>query len=744
MSQSRIIRRSLIAFSAAFFALLGTLAAAGPSQASLPAPAPMVSLTASLAPPVPSGTTRLGALAPDTKLSIEVALNIPEQAALTAFLTGLSDPGSPDFQHFLRPGQFGPMFGPSLAQVAAVENALKSAGLSPGQVSANRLAIPVTASASAIERAFGITLEGYRLAGGREAFANTAAPRLPAAVASLVQGVLGLDDLYQVQHLSSGPLPAAPLVSKAAGKTAGSVHSASGTGPQPCSAAAGTANTANTVAAHYGLTLAYLMNDFGKGAKVGVLELEPNLASDINAYESCYDVHPKLSYIHIDGGAGSGAGSGEAALDIEMVAGLAPQAEIDVYQAPNTGGGPGEGDYDIFKKFVTSDTDKVLSDSWGLCEAEAVAANVKAQESLFEQANAQGQTIFAAAGDQGSTACYDPNASTADDTLSALSPASAPYVIGVGGTSFSGSGSSQQEVVWNDSNSLLGTGATGGGVSSIWCMPNYQHQTKIPGIVSAHSRKDTSSSCPAKYYREVPDISADGDPVYGYAVYYEGSWQLGGFGGTSAAAPVWASIAALTDASPFCAAYGAKGATLPQNLYNAVATYHSYVYSSNPQVVRDVTSGNNDYTPSGYTGGLYPATKGYDMASGLGVPMVSGLKNHAWYVYLAGLTQVLCHQAATKLKTVKVTSVSPNHGPAGKKIKVTVRGSGFLPISFADEAQILSGSKVLATVDASCTTTACTLTLPAESARTVDIKIFAESLWSSARSVKDHFTYRRT
>src|SRR5580693_7746435 len=100
MSPSRIIRRSLIAFSAAFFVLLGTLAAAGTSQASLPPSSSMVSLAASVAPPVPSGTTRLGALALATKLSIEVALNIPDQGALTAFLTGVSDPDSPDFQHF--------------------------------------------------------------------------------------------------------------------------------------------------------------------------------------------------------------------------------------------------------------------------------------------------------------------------------------------------------------------------------------------------------------------------------------------------------------------------------------------------------------------------------------------------------------------------------------------------------------------------------------------------------------------
>jgi subtilase family serine protease len=740
MPHSRILRRSLLAFSAAFFALLGMLAAAAPSQASLPSspsPASMVSLTASLAPAVPAGATRLGALAPDTKLSIEVALNIPDQGALTAFLTGLSDPDSPDFQHFLAPGQFGPLFGPSLAQVAAVENALRSAGLSPGQVSANRLAIPVTAPASTIERAFGISLEGYRLPGGREAFANTSAPRMSAAVAPLVQGVLGLEDLYQLQHLTSGPPSATPLVSKDSGKVIGPVGAAGNPGPQPCSAAIGNGNTVNTFAGYYGPLELYTLGDLGQGARIGVLELEPNLASDISAYESCYDIHTRVSYTHIDGGAGSGAGVGEAALDIETVAGLAPKSEIDVYQAPNTGGGPGEGDYDIFKKFVTSDTDKVLSDSWGACEARTVAANVKAQESLFEQANAQGQTIFAAAGDSGSTGCYNADGS---DALSALSPASAPYVIGVGGTSFSSSGSGQQEIVWNDSGSDSGAG--GGGVSSIWCMPSYQHQTSIPGIVNAHSRKDTSSSCKSKYYREVPDISADGDPVFGYAVYWDGSWE--DVGGTSAATPLWASVAALTDVSPFCAAYGSKGASLPQNLYNAVAAHHAYIYGAPLHVLRDVTSGNNDYTVSGYTGGLYPATKGYDMASGLGTPVVTGQSRNQWSLYLAGLTSVLCHQAATKLKTVKVTSVSPNSGPAGKKIKVTVHGSGFLPIGTADEAQIVSGSKVLATVDASCSTTACTLTLPAESARTVDIRIFANSLWGSGVSKADHFTYRRT
>jgi subtilase family serine protease len=705
-------------------------------------------------------------------MTLTVTLAIPDQAALTAFLTGLADPASPDYQHFLAPGQFGPMFGPSLGQVAAVDGALRAAGLSPGPVAPDRLSIPVTASASAVERAFGVTLDRYRLAGGRLGFANTTAPKIAAAVAPLVQGVLGLDDLAAAQPADasvSGSSPAAATPAAAASvatasvatpsaatpsaatraavtravagptATTGTARPAVNPGPQPCAAIQGGVSglTAYDIAAHYGLAQRYEEGDFGQGTRIGVLELEPNLTSDISAYKACYRISTKVDYIKVDGGAGSGAGSGEAALDIETLAGLAPKATIDVYQAPNTGGGF----YGIFKKWVTTDTDKVMSVSWGSCEAGTSTAAMKAQEALFEQANAQDQTVFAAAGDDGSTGCSsnaDPN-----PRVSAVTPASDPYVIGVGGTSFGlTSNNDLVEITWNDSG--IDSGAGGGGVSAQWCMPAYQHNTAIPAIVNRDSVKD-KKPCATGYHRQVPDVSALGDPFLGYAVYAGGGWIQ--VGGTSAATPVWASIAALTDDSAFCSAYRSKGAFLPQTLYAAAGKYHSYIYAKSPQGLNDIVDGDNDYTPSGYTGGLYPATRGYDMATGLGAPMLSGLTgvygggNGEWHTYLAGLTQLLCHQSATTAKTVKVTSVSPDTGKAGKARKVVVHGSGFLGVSSANAAQIISGHKVLATVGASCSATKCTITVPAESARTVDIKIFAVSLWSSPLTAKDRYKY---
>ncbi len=752
MRVSKLARRRPFVPIFASIALLAALSAATPSlaaQSGARTDQP-VRLTASASPAAPAGAVRLGTLPAATRLSIEVTLSVPDQPALNAFLDGLTNQQSPYYQKFLQPGQFGSRFGPSLAEVASVDSALRAAGLSPGKVSSNRLAIPVTATAAAIEHAFGITLENYRMPGGREAYANTAAPVLPAAIAPLVQGVLGLSNLYPEQALSvSSPSAApqaaiAPLAPRttagvASKVTASAASAASSAGPQPCAGAIlSEGETANIIASVYGTGLLEANGDLGKGAKVGVLELGPNLRSDISAYESCYGISTKVNYVKVDGGAGGGAGSGEEALDIEIVAGLVPDGTIDVYQAPNTSAGF----YDDFKKFVTSDTDRVLSVSWGLCEANTVRANADAQETLFEQANAQGQVIFAAAGDNGSTDCYDASASTADDALSVDSPASAPYVLGVGGTSFVLGQRPSDQVVWNDSGDILGTGAGGGGVSSFWCMPSYQYQPKIPGVINDDSVRDSSTSCKKKYYREVPDLSANADPLYGYAIYYDGSWDV--IGGTSAAAPVWASVASLIDVSPFCAAYGSKSPMLPQNLYKAVAKYHSYIYGKTPAVVRDVTSGNNDYTNSGYTGGLYPATKGYDMASGLGTPMTFGDVNHTYYFFLSGLAQVLCHEGATKLKTVGISRVSPDSGRAGKKTKVMVFGKGFLPITYADQAWIMSGNKVLAKVYAYCTTTTeCHFTMPKESARTVEIKIYASSLWPSPGTRADRFTYKR-
>ena len=191
----------------------------------------------------------------------------------------------------------------------------------------------------------------------------------------------------------------------------------------------------------------------------------------------------------------------------------------------------------------------MISTSWGICEAQDGGRAVASVEAnLFEQAAAQGETVVAAAGDDGSTDCTDKNGSPID-TPAVDDPGSQPYVTSVGGTSITAAGPPPVETVWNGGDS----GSGGGGISSNWAMPAYQSEA----AASLHVVKPYSSpkpcGAPVGDCREVPDVSADADPQSGYIAYWNGSWV--GLGGTSGAAPLWAALVALADAWPACSAH---------------------------------------------------------------------------------------------------------------------------------------------------------------------------------------------
>jgi hypothetical protein len=633
------------------------------------------------------------------------------------------------------------MFGPSPAALAAVRSVLRREGLEVTGVSANHLEIRLRTTVQSAERAFRVGLRRFQLAGGRVAFANVDSAELPVSIARYVQGVVGLNDVSRPQ-----PLVDVPRISKrsAAGPLRFARTTSGTTGPQPCRAASSAAATygsftANQLAGRYAMAHLYAMGDLGQGVRVALVEFEPNSSGDVNAYASCYGITPHVEYHKVDGGAGSGKGSGEAALDIEDVMGLAPRATIDVYQAPN---GTDQNVYDNYSALITADADKVISTSWGLCEADSDLSLLQSEQTLFEEANAQGQTVLAASGDSGSTDCLGDG--TGHNSLLAVDdPASQPFVLGVGGTTLT-----RSETVWNESSWQAGAG--GGGVSSVWCMPSYQDVRSIPGMVNSASETN-SADCQSvsgdALRRQVPDLSADADPFTGYTIYYTGhasglsGWQP--IGGTSGAAPLVAAAAALVDASPFCSDYASgEPGLLPQGLYSAVGARSSYVYSEPANVhkaLRDVASGDNDYLPSAYHGGRYRAGTGYDMASGLGTPLVGGRDASGRPSnYEPGLAALMCFHYATRLRTASVSSLSPSAGPTSAGEKITVMGSGFLPIPGAE--RLIVGSK---TVTPNCTsTTRCTAVLPSEAAGVVNVRIVVEDdLAESPVASGDTYTF---
>jgi len=731
----RLGRTRLLAIAAAITTLAAAVAAvAVPSAAATTAPsiAQSVALTSSAATGVPVGAVRIGAIPGATKIHVDVVLNLGDQVGLTALLNGLANPKSPYFHDFLAAGQFGSMFGLSAARIGQVSAALRALGLDPGPVGSGRLLIPVTASAAQLQHAFGVMLADYRLPGGRVGYANTAAPKVPAAIAPYVEGVIGLDNLAGPQHMSD-LVPASAKRSNRTGTPAGLAAK----GPQACPTATSTAvgdggYTAGELAEHYGLTGLYGMGDLGQGVHVAVAELEPNLSADISAYESCYGIKTPVRYIKVDGGAGTGAGSGESALDLENIAGLAPDVSIDDYEAPSAGG---TSLLDVASAVADARQDRVLSISWGVCEAAAGSALLDAYYKVWEQLDAEGITVVSAAGDAGSTGCYDPGSAASSDALAVNSPASTPYGLSIGGTAMTSVSEGSAETTWN-SNGTAGSGAGGGGVSGIFCMPEYQDYDQVDsalppilGLISKYSKTNAAcktSADPKAYIRQTPDLAANASSSSPYIVYYDAAWQ--GMYGTGASTSLIAASTALIDSSPYCSAKGwGSGAVglLPQGLYAVASTASDLIYLDGEGVLQDVTSGNTDYTATGYSGGLYPASKGYDMASGLGVPLLSG--RDGLIAFDPSITSDICHLFAAKsVADVSTTGISPEYGKAGTATTVTIKGSGFLEVPDTDVADVntSNNTKGVTEVYANCPShTACKVTIPAEKAGAYQIEM---------------------
>jgi subtilase family serine protease len=503
-----------------------------------------------------------------TPVRVTLALAPRDPSALAAYATAVTTPGSPLYHHYLTVAQFARRFGASPSAIANVREAVAAHGMAAGAATPNGLALEVSSATRSTN-----VLDAY---GQLKLLGDRALDRLVQAV---IEPSAAAPRASVTMH--TGPIfdPIRPRRARLA-----SVPQAAGTaGPQPCAAARAfaattAAHTADQIALAYGLSGYYPAGDQGLGVTIALYELEPFSASDIAAYQACYKTGAAVSTVAIDGGAGSGPGDGEAAMDVEDLIGLAPQAAIKVYEGPPTGAGA----YDTYSRIISDDTAQVISTSWGMCEALKGSVATSAENTLFEEAAVQGQSLLASSGDDGSDDCGDGRPAVDD-------PASQPWVTAVGGTSLGVSGNA----VWND-----WLGASGGGVSSLWGRPEYQN-------AAAQRQSGVTCGSSGTACREVPDISVDGDPAAGYVAYYDGSWRS--VGGTSVAAPTVAALAALADASPACA--GDRVGFLNPGLYQAAA----HAYAAN---FTDVTSGSNGFgSVAGFVAG-----PGYDMASGLGTP----------------------------------------------------------------------------------------------------------------------------
>lgn len=276
------------------------------------------------------------------------------------------------------------------------------------------------------------------------------------------------------------------------------------------------------------------------------------------------------------------ANSIENTLDLEIAMTLCPAASVHIFSGPNTN----QGFYNTLnaaKSYLIAQPStrcKIISISWGLNELSIDPVSALACNALLSTIQAAGISVCAASGDN-----------SADDGSGILSvdfPASSPYVIGCGGTSYV---SGLTETAW--SYSATNKWGGGGGYSMFFEKPQFQ------------SSKVTSGSSPSLVgsalltNRSVPDVALNADPLNGWSIYFNGAYII--VGGTSCVSPAFSAFLALCNKS--------------SSSYNGTTNVLTKLYDAPSGCFRDITSGTNN---SLNLPGLYNAVSGYDQCTGLG------------------------------------------------------------------------------------------------------------------------------
>jgi subtilase family serine protease len=423
-------------------------------------------------------------------VSFSVYLPLRNTADLKALLVAQQTVGGPSYHKWLTPAQLAAQFGPTPDTMAQAQAALTAAGLT---VTATHLrSIDVTGPASAVSKALQTQLKSITDSHG--------APRIIASSRVVIP-----------QSLAGAVIPTFASVPEH--QTYSSMTAAV---PENRNGAAGAYN-------YNDLKQAYNYPSFqvldGTGARVAIV-MEANARNEDVAAMFNHENYtattgrapPVYHYVPIDGGGSYGGlndgGTDEAELDVQMVLGGAPGANVFLYSIPNLA------DQHILNAYVTivdNNAADIVTSSFGECELFYTPAynngydftgTLGLYDEIFMFGNAEGITFLASSGDEGGTGCPSVNivphfvASFSGPPVTAgpgvSTPSGDPNVTSVGGgnliTSFtqgslastyvSEHGFGDPEIPFDE----FGIGVNvngqywgaGGGVGTIFARPAYQ------------------------------------------------------------------------------------------------------------------------------------------------------------------------------------------------------------------------------------------------------------------------------
>ncbi|HEX4809344.1 MAG TPA: protease pro-enzyme activation domain-containing protein [Bryobacteraceae bacterium] len=374
-------------------------------------------------------------------------LNRPaeRETAFEQYIDQLHDPKSPYFHKWLTAAQVGELYGPNQSDVEAVVRWLESNRFVVHSVYPSGMTIDFSGTAEQVRAAFHTEIHKV-LFKGEQHIANMSDPQIPAALGPVVAGVVSLHDFRPHKQLRPKHQYTYP---------AGSVNSNSSLLVVPAD-----------IATIYNLNPLFSGGITGSGQTIAVLE-DSDLfnISDWSTFRSKFGLSQyssgSLSTIHpggcLDPGADTFLGDdAEATLDAEIASAAAPNAAIEVASCPSTA--TTFGAQTALEGLVNSgSTPSIISFSYGECESRNGAASNAAFNSAYQQAVAEGISIFVAAGDVGAATCDNavPSGSNiwpAANGITVNAYASSPYDVAVGGTDFSDTYFNTNNQYWSSTN----------------------------------------------------------------------------------------------------------------------------------------------------------------------------------------------------------------------------------------------------------------------------------------------------
>jgi subtilase family serine protease len=669
-----------------------------------------------------------GRMPSNTKLSgvsIVFSRTAAQEADLDALIAAQQNPASPLFHQWLNPDQFAARFGMSDADLEQVKSWLERQGFVVDSVARSKNMIRFSGTTGQVEQAFSTQMHYYK-ADGVQHFAASTELSIPAALAGVVLAVRNLNDFRpQPMYLRGKSVRAKPS------------YTFESQGTQYVLFAPGDIQKVyDFPTSGSGYT--------GTGQSIAIMGQSAIDTSDIENFQSAASLATNLPTQVLVPGTGTSTvysgDEGESHIDLEWSGATAPGAKIFFVYTGNSANNNGV--LDSLAYAIDEQIGNIISLSYGSCEPSNTKSYIDADESILKQAAADGQTIVAASGDQGSTACnsstYSSLGTSVERALAVNYPASSAYVTGVGGTEITSADdqvgtywtsvansstinleSATQwipEIAWNDNSSQYGLSASGGGPSEFVARPSWQAGT-IGG-----------ATIPSGSYRLVPDIALYSSPNYPGYLYCtsdqtdwssgQGSTCSGGnfygtdgsftvAGGTSFAAPIFAGMVAIINQKE---QYTDGQGLINPTLYSMAADSATYL-----SAFHDVTSGNNDCTAgSSYCSSTagFSAGPGYDEVTGLGSIDLNNMitdwaHSGATVPTLIGTTSSISAQYAaptageSDIFTITVTAASGSTTPSGT-VTLSIDGGG---TSYSN-----GGSTATATLAASSTVGVATAT----------------------------------